>query len=134
MGGQLDGIFLAGSLPHEFIILIVTLFICLWLINFSLSLFFVIETHTTVYRPFVRDYPGRPVPEETFTFTHSHPSSSDSLYQLPPSTTIYNILLVQFTWLTVLFHHLVPCLLWSSSWSGAVYFILYAFLHPVLCD
>ena len=126
MGGQLDGIFLAGSLPHEFIILIVTLF---------LSLFFVIETHTTVYRPFVRDYPGRPVPEETFTFTHSHPSSSsDSLYQLPPSTTIYSILLVQFTWLTVLFHNLVPCLLWSSSWSGAVYFILHAFLHPVLCD
>jgi len=38
MGGQLDGIFLAGSLPHEFIILIVTLFIRLWLINFSLSL------------------------------------------------------------------------------------------------
>ena len=39
MGGQLDGIFLAGSLPHEFIILTVTLFICLWLINFfSLSL------------------------------------------------------------------------------------------------
>jgi len=38
MGGQLHGIFLAGSLPHEFIILIVTLFICLWLINFSLSL------------------------------------------------------------------------------------------------
>jgi len=38
MGGQLDGIFLAGSLPHEFIILIVTLFICLLLINFSLSL------------------------------------------------------------------------------------------------
>ena len=38
MGGQLDGIFLTGSLPHEFIILIVTLFICLWLINFSLSL------------------------------------------------------------------------------------------------
>jgi len=38
MGGQLDGIFLAGSLPHEFIILIVTSFICLWLINLSLSL------------------------------------------------------------------------------------------------
>ena len=38
MGGQLDGIFLAGSLPHEFIILIVASFICLWLINFSLSL------------------------------------------------------------------------------------------------
>ena len=38
MGGQLDGIFLAGSLPHEFIILIVTSFICLWLINLSLTL------------------------------------------------------------------------------------------------
>ena len=38
MGGQLDRIFLAGSLPHEFIILIVTSFICLWLINFCLSL------------------------------------------------------------------------------------------------
>jgi len=31
----------------------------------------------------VWDYPGRPVPEETFT--HSHPSwSSNILYQLPP--------------------------------------------------
>ena len=59
------------------------------------------HTHTTVLRPFVWDYPGRPVPEETFT--HSHPSwSSDILYHLPPSTTIYSILLVQFTCLTVL--------------------------------
>jgi len=38
MGGQLDGIFLAGSLPHEFIILIVTSFICLWSIIFFLCL------------------------------------------------------------------------------------------------
>jgi len=38
MGGQLDGNFLAGSLPHEFIILIVASFICLWSINFSLPL------------------------------------------------------------------------------------------------
>jgi len=37
MGGQLDGNFLPGSLPHKFIILIVTSFICLWSINFSLS-------------------------------------------------------------------------------------------------
>ena len=34
MGGQLDRNFLAGSLPHKFIILIVTSFICLWSINF----------------------------------------------------------------------------------------------------
>ena len=44
----------------------------------------------------VRDYPGRPVPEEIFT--HSHPSwSSDILYHLPPFTTIDDILFVQFT-------------------------------------
>jgi len=41
---------------------------------------------TTVLRPFVRDYLGEPLPEETFT--HSHLSwSSTILYQLPPSTT-----------------------------------------------
>ena len=60
-----------------------------------------IHTHTTVKWPFVRDYPGRPVPEETFT--HSHPSwSSDILYHLPPFTTIHGFLFVQFTSLTVL--------------------------------
>jgi len=79
------------------------------------------HTHTTVLWPFVRDYPGRPVPEETFT--HSHPSwSSDILYQLLPSTTICSILFVQFTCLTVLFQNLSPCSLWSSSWSWTLYF------------
>ena len=37
MGGQLDGNFLTGSLPHKFI-LIVTSIICLWWINISLCL------------------------------------------------------------------------------------------------
>ena len=46
-----------------------------------------------------------------------------------PSTTIYSILLVQFSCLTVLFHNLSPGPLWSSSWSGALYFTLHAFLH-----
>jgi len=46
--------------------------------------------------PFVRDYRGEPVPEETFT--HLHLSwSSIILYQLPPSTAIHSILPVQFT-------------------------------------
>jgi len=69
--------------------------------------------HTHTFNgPLVRDYPGEPVPEETFT--HSHPSwSSDILYQLPPSTTIH----VQFTCSTVLFHNLSPGPLWSSSWT-----------------
>jgi len=39
---------------------------------------------TTILWPFVRDYQGVPVPEETFT--HSHLSwSSIILYLLPPS-------------------------------------------------
>ena len=51
--------------------------------------------------------PGRPVPEATLT--HSHPSwSSDILYHLPPSTTIYSILCVQITCMTVLFDNLCP--------------------------
>ena len=91
----------------------------------------VTHTHTTIQWPLVRDYPGRLVPEETFT--HSHPScSSDILYQLPPSTTIHSILLVQFKCLTVLFHNLSPGPLLSSSWSWAPYFILHAFLHPII--
>ena len=28
------------------------------------------HTHTAILRPFVRDYPGGPVPEETFTHSH----------------------------------------------------------------
>ena len=73
------------------------------------------HTHTTVYRPFVQDSPGRPVPEETFT--HSHPSWwSDILYHLPPFTIIHGNLLVQFTSLTVLSDNLSPGPLWSSSW------------------
>ena len=74
----------------------------------------------TTIQPFVRDYQGWPVPEETFT--HSHPSwSSDILYQLPPSTTIHSIPLVQFTCLTVLFLNLSPGPLWSSCWSRILY-------------
>ena len=45
---------------------------------------------------------------------------------------IYSILLVQLTCSTVLFDNLSPVPLWSSSWSGALYFILCAFLHPVI--
>ena len=87
-----------------------------------------IHTHTT---PFVRDYLGRLVPEETHT--HSHRSwSSDIHYQLPPSTMIYSILLVQFTCLTVLFDNLFPGPLWSSSWSLTLCFIPHTFLHPVI--
>ena len=66
------------------------------------------------------------------TFIHSHPSCpSDILYQLPSSSMIHSILFVQFTCLTVVFFSR-SSLLWSSSWSGALYFILHAFLHSVI--
>ena len=45
---------------------------------------------------------------------------------------IYSILFVQFTGITDLFHNLSPRPLRFSSWSGALYFILHAFLHPVI--
>ena len=77
----------------------------------------------------VRDYPGKPVTEETFT--HSHLSwSSTILYQLPVSTMIDNILPTQFMCLTVFWGNFSPNLLWSTSWSGTLHFILYTFLHP----
>jgi len=63
----------------------------------------------------------------------SYPSwSSDILYQLPPSTTIHSILCVQFTCLTVRFDNLSSGPLWSSSLSGALYFIFHTtpLLHP----
>ena len=44
-------------------------------------------TTTTILRPFIWDYPGAPVPEETFTHSH-HSYSSTILYQLP-STRIH---------------------------------------------
>ena len=71
------------------------------------------RTHTTVQR--LRTTRGG----GTRRYTHTHPSwSSNILYQLPPSTTIHSIHLVQFTCLTVLFHNHSPGPLWSTTWSG----------------
>jgi len=59
---------------------------------------------------FVWDNPGELVPDETFTHsTHSHLSWSSIIpYLLPPSVMIHDILSVQFTCLTVLFHNRFP--------------------------
>ena len=72
------------------------------------------HTHTAVLRPFVRVYPGEPVPEETLTtlLLINHP------YQLPPSTsettnrvvfTETNILM-HFYKKTPRYHHYFPWL------------------------
>jgi len=84
---------------------------------------------TTVLRPFVWDYPGEPVPEETFTRPPSW--SSPNLYQLLPTTTIHSILPVQTACLAIFLHNLCPCPLWSTSWSGALHLIFHTFLHPI---
>ena len=45
---------------------------------------------------------------------------------------IDSILFIQFICLTVLFDNLSPGPLWSSSCSWTLYFILHAFLHPII--
>ena len=73
-------------------------------------------TTTTIQRPFVRDNPGRPVPEETFT--RSHPSwSTYFLYHLSQFAPVHGILFIQLTCLTVLLDNLFPGPLWSSPCS-----------------
>ena len=89
------------------------------------------HTHTQPFYgslDFVRDNPGEPVPEETFT--HPHLSlSSVVAYLLYPSIMIHGILPVQFTCLTVFFHNLCPSFLWSTSWPGTLHFILHSVLR-----
>jgi len=52
---------------------------------------------TTDWRPFVRDYPGEPVPEETLT--HPPSWSSFNLYQLlPPTWSIASSLFNSRAW------------------------------------
>jgi len=74
------------------------------------------NTHTHI-QPFTQQFNG-PLSQTTrvgwyqkkHSHTHTYPESRSSniLYQLPPSTMIHGILLVQFTSLTVLFHNLSP--------------------------
>jgi len=89
-------------------------------------------TTTTILRPFVRDYPGEPVPEETFT--HPPSWSSSNLYQLLPSTMIHSILPVQIACLAIFLHNLSTRPFWSTScscWSGALHLIFHTFLQPI---
>ena len=73
---------------------------------------------TTILRPFVWDYLGEPVQEETLT--HPPSWSSSNLYQLLPSTMIHSILLVQITCLAIFVHNLsVSSLVYLLVWSPA---------------
>jgi len=99
-----------------------------WAVSLQLRHVSTTTTTTTVLRPFARDYPGEPVPEETLTHP---PSWSSNLYQLLTSTTIHSILVVQITCLAIFLHNLSPCPLWSTSWSGVLHLIFHTFLHPI---
>jgi len=89
------------------------------------------HTHTTVSWPSVRDYPGEPVPEETFT--HSHLSWSSTIpYQLPPSTMIHTIFPVQLMCLIVFCTTSLQVLFGLSPGLEPPHFILHTFLHPFL--
>jgi len=78
------------------------------------------RTHThTVLWPFVWDYSGELGRyQKKHLPTHTYPDQPTTLYQLPPSTTIYSILPVEFTCLTVFLHNPSPSPLWSTSWFG----------------
>jgi len=84
---------------------------------------------TTILRPFIRDYPGEPLPEETFT----HPPSwwSSILHQLLPSTMIHSILPVQITCLAIFLHSLSPCRLWSLDLEPSTSYSIHFFTQSV---
>jgi len=79
---------------------------------------------------FVRDNPGEPVPEETFT--HWHLSWSSVIpYLLSPFVTIQGILPVQFTCLTVFFH--ISLQVFFGLPLGLAPSMSYS-IHLLLCD
>ena len=104
---------------------------CIATVDLEVTLLTTTTTTTTtiVLRSFVRDFPGEPVPEETFTHPPSWSSSNHD--QLLPSTTIHSIFPVQITCLAIFLHNLSPCPLWSISWSGALHLIFHTFLHAI---
>jgi len=65
------------------------------------------------------------------TFTHSQLSwSSNILYLLwSIASSLFNL-----RCLRVLFHSLSPGPLWSTSWSGTLYWILHEFRHPIIIN
>ena len=61
-------------------------------------------TTTIILRPFVRDYLGKPVPEETSPIHHPDHHPIFISFHLPRS-----ILLVQITCLAIFLHNVFPC-------------------------
>jgi len=81
---------------------------------------------------FVRNNPGEPVPEETFTLSHLSRSSIIP-YLLFPFITTHGILQFNSHAWQSFWTICLPSFLWSTSWLGTLHFILHTFLHPNHC-
>ena len=85
---------------------------------------------TTVLRPFVRDYLGELVPEETFTH---HSYSDHQSYFICFLHLLRSIASSQFklcAWQSL--HNLFPSPFCSASWFVILHFILHSFFHPII--
>jgi len=85
-------------------------------------------THTNPYNHLTALCLG--LPGLASTRRNIHPLTPVLIFKHPLSTSF--IYYDQYTWLTVLFHNLSPGPLWSSSWSGTLYFMLYTFFHQII--
>jgi len=88
-------------------------------------------TTTTVLRPFVWDYPGEPVPEETsptHTYPDHRPSFISFLHLLRSiASSLFNLRAWQsFCTISVQVFFGLPL------WPGTLHFILHTFLHPII--
>jgi len=93
----------------------------------------IFNTHTQLFytsMDFVRDNPGEPVPEETFT--HSHLSWCSIVpYLVHPSNTIH-VPPCSVHVPDSLFPQSLQVFFGLPQWPGTLHFILHTFLHPVI--
>jgi len=82
---------------------------------------------TTVLQPFDQDYPGEPVQEETFTYSHLFWSSIILICFIHLLWSMLSSLFNLQAWQSL--HNLSPSFLWSTSWSGTLPFILHTFSY-----
>jgi len=101
-----------------------------WLTRHISRLFSLVMANYYYYNRFMAFCPGLPM-WAGIRRNISHYPTFIHLYRLLPSTTIHNILPVQFTCLAMFLHNLCPSPLWSTSWTGALRLILHTFLYPI---
>jgi len=105
-----------------------------FIVTIGINNYYSVYTHTHT-QPFygsvesVWDNPGEPVPEETFTHSHSSWSSIIPICFLHLLRTIASSAFSPRALQS--FSTISPSLLWSTSWPGTLHFILHTFLHTL---